>query len=180
EHYSKMWFEYPYPAAINVASIAGGMEYPGIVFCEWTAKNGDLWGVTDHEFGHIWFTMIVGSNERANAWMDEVFCTFINSLSTAAFNNGEYNGPKADMHMMANYYTFEGLEPVMTAPDNLKEDNLGLLAYSKPADGLTMLRELVLGQERFDLAFRTYIQRWAFKHPTPDDFFHTIENVAGE
>ncbi len=180
EHYSRMWFEYPYPAAINVASIAGGMEYPGIVFCEWTAKNGDLWGVTDHEFGHIWFPMIVGSNERGNAWMDEGFCTFINSLSTAEFNNGEYNGPKADMHMMANYYTFEGLEPVMTAPDNLKEDNLGLLAYSKPADGLTMLREIVLGKERFDLAFRTYIERWAFKHPTPDDFFHTMENVAGE
>ncbi len=180
EHYSKMWFEYPYPAAVNVASIAGGMEYPGIVFCEWTAKNGDLWGVTDHEFGHIWFPMIVGSNERANAWMDEGFNTFINSLSTTNFNNGEYKTPKTDMNMMAQYFTMDGVEPVMTAPDNLKESNLGLLAYSKPGEGLTLLRDVILGPERFDLALRTYIERWAYKHPAPDDFFHTIENVAGE
>ncbi|HEX8563437.1 MAG TPA: M1 family metallopeptidase [Flavobacterium sp.] len=180
EHYSKQWFEYPYPAAVNVASIAGGMEYPGIVFCEWTAKNADLWGVTDHEFGHIWFPMIVGSNERANAWMDEGFNTFINTLSTQNFNNGEYAMPKTDMNMMAQYFTMEGVEPVMTAPDNLKESNLGLLAYSKPGEGLTLLREQILGPERFDLALRTYINRWAYKHPTPDDFFHTIENVAGE
>ena len=88
EHYSEKWFEYPYPAAINVAGNQGGMEYPGIVFCSWKSKNERLWGVTDHEFGHIWFPMIVGSNERLHAWMDEGFNTFINSLSTDAFNNG--------------------------------------------------------------------------------------------
>ena len=78
EHYSEKWFEYPYPAAINVAGNQGGMEYPGIVFCSWKSKNERLWGVTDHEFGHIWFPMIVGSNERLHAWMDEGFNTFIN------------------------------------------------------------------------------------------------------
>ena len=82
EHYSEKWLEYPYPAAINVAGNQGGMEYPGIVFCSWKSKNERLWGVTDHEFGHIWFPMIVGSNERLHAWMDEGFNTFINSLST--------------------------------------------------------------------------------------------------
>ena len=79
ENYSKRWFEYPYPAATNVAGNEGGMEYPGIVFCSWQIKGEGLWGVTDHEFGHIWFPMIVGSNERLFAWMDEGFNTFINS-----------------------------------------------------------------------------------------------------
>lgn len=180
EHYSEKWYEFPYPNAINVASIAGGMEYPGIVFCEWTAKKGDLWGVTDHEFGHNWFPMIVGSNERLYAWMDEGFNTFINSVSSRNFNKGEYAQPKMDMHVMAPYLVNTENEPMMTAPDNLKEANLGLLAYTKPGEGLTMLREQILGPERFDFAFRTYIDRWAFKHPTPDDFFRTMENVAGE
>ncbi|HEX8377372.1 MAG TPA: M1 family metallopeptidase, partial [Pedobacter sp.] len=76
---SKLWFDYPYPAATNVAGIVGGMEYPGIVFCDWQDKNASLWGVTDHEFGHTWFPMIVGSNERLYAWMDEGFNTIINS-----------------------------------------------------------------------------------------------------
>ena len=90
EHYSNKWFEYPYPAATNVAGIVGGMEYPGIVFCGYTAAGGGLWGVTDHEFGHTWFPMIVGSNERKYAWMDEGFNTFINGLSTEEFNKGEF------------------------------------------------------------------------------------------
>ncbi len=180
EHYSKMWFEYPYPSAINVASVAGGMEYPGIVFCSWKSKGADLWGVTDHEFGHTWFPMIVGSNERLFGWMDEGFNWFINALSSADFNNGEYQRPPLDMHEQAGYMTHPGLEPVMSAPDNMKEDNVGVLCYFKPAAGLTMLREQILGRERFDRAFKTYTARWAFKHPTPDDFFRTMENVAGE
>ena len=90
EFYSKYLYEYPYPVATNVAGIVGGMEYPGIVFCEWSSKGADLWGVTDHEFGHIWFPMIVGTNERKFAWMDEGFNTFINILSSEAFNKGEY------------------------------------------------------------------------------------------
>jgi hypothetical protein len=180
ENYSKRWFEYPYPAAINVASIAGGMEYPGIVFCGYNAKNADLWGVTDHEFGHIWFPMIVGSNERLFAWMDEGFNTFINSLSSVDFNKGEYKEDRADLHKDAEKYTRLDLESVMCSPDNMKEKNIGTLGYSKPGAGLTLLREQVLGPERFDFAFRTYVERWAFKHPAPDDFFRTMENVAGE
>jgi len=180
EHYSEKWFEYPYPAAINVAGNQGGMEYPGIVFCSWKSKNERLWGVTDHEFGHIWFPMIVGSNERLHAWMDEGFNTFINSLSTDAFNNGEYKERKRNMHRFSGMLVNDRMEPIYTAPDNLKERNLGLLAYYKPGAGLEMLREHILGEERFDEAFTEYINRWAYKHPTPDDFYRTMENVSGE
>ncbi len=180
ENYSKRWFEYPYPAATNVAGNEGGMEYPGIVFCGWESKGADLWGVTDHEFGHIWFPMIVGSNERLFAWMDEGFNTFINSLSSVDFNNGEYKMPPMNLHEMSYPYTNSDIEPIVTAPDGMKEANVGLLAYSKPSSGLVMLREQVLGEERFDLALKNYISRWAYKHPTPDDFFRTIENVSGE
>ncbi len=180
ENYSKRWFEYPYPAAVNVAGNEGGMEYPGIVFCGWESKKDNLWGVTDHEFGHIWFPMIVGSNERLFAWMDEGFNTFINSLSSQDFNNGEYKQRATDMHNASEFLTDPKTEPIFSAPDNLKEANLGTLAYFKPGEGLVMLRNQILGNERFDLAFRTYVDRWAFKHPTPDDFFRTMENVAGE
>lgn len=180
ENYSKRWYEYPYPAATNVAGNEGGMEYPGIVFCGWESKGEELWGVTDHEFGHIWFPMIVGSNERLFAWMDEGFNTFINSLSSQDFNNGEYKSPPTDMHQMSEVFTRPSIEPMFTAPDCFKEANMGILAYYKPSAGLIMLREHILGKERFDNAFQTYIKRWAFKHPTPDDFFRTIENVAGE
>ncbi len=180
EHYSEKWLEYPYPAAINVAGNEGGMEYPGIVFCNYDSKTAALWGVTDHEFGHIWFPMIVGSNERLHAWMDEGFNTFINSLSSAAFNDGEYKDPERNMHRFSSLLVNENLEPVYTSPDNLKEKNLGILAYYKPGAGLSLLREHILGPERFDEAFTAYINRWAYKHPTPDDFYRTIENVAGE
>lgn len=180
EHYSKKWFEYPYPAAINVAGIVGGMEYPGIVFCDYSSKNADLWGVTDHEFGHIWFPMIVGSNERLYAWMDEGLNTFINSLSAEDFNKGEYKEKAADLHVFAERYTHPNLETVMSSPDNMKEVNIGTLGYRKPGTALVILREQVLGPERFDFAFRTYVERWAYKHPAPDDFFRTMENAAGE
>ncbi len=180
EHYSKKWFEYPYPAAINVAGIVGGMEYPGIVFCDYSSKNADLWGVTDHEFGHIWFPMIVGSNERLYAWMDEGLNTFINSLSAEDFNKGEYKERAADLHVFAERYTNPNLEAVMSSPDNMKEVNIGTLGYRKPGAALVILREQVLGPERFDFAFRTYVERWAYKHPAPDDFFRTMENAAGE
>ncbi|MEN9909572.1 MAG: hypothetical protein RLZZ540_2721 [Bacteroidota bacterium] len=180
ENYSKRWFEYTYPVATNVAGNEGGMEYPGIVFCSWKSKGKRLWGVTDHEFGHNWFPMIVGSNERLFAWMDEGFNTFINSLSDIDFNNGEFKEEKDDMHESGASYTDPELEPVLTSPDNMKEANIGDLCYSKPSSGLVILREQVLGEERFDLAFRTYIKRWAFKHPQPDDFFRTMENVGGE
>jgi len=183
EFNSSKWFEFPYPAATAVAGIVGGMEYPGIVFCGYKSKGRGLWGVNDHEFGHTWFPMIVGSNERLYGWMDEGFNTFINTLSTADFNNGEYKNTRPgafDMHRAATVFTRPGLEPIMSQPANLKERNTGTLLYSKPSAGLVMLREQVLGPERFDFAFKTYIEKWAYKHPTPDDFFRTIENAAGE
>jgi hypothetical protein len=180
ENYSKRWMEYTYPVATNVAGNEGGMEYPGIVFCGWKSKGKSLWGVTDHEFGHNWFPMIVGSNERLFGWMDEGFNTFINTLSDVDFNNGEYKSEKEDMHESGAHYTNPDLETVMSSPDNMKEAHIGDLCYSKPSAGLVLLREQVLGEERFDLAFRTYVKRWAFKHPTPDDFFRTMENVGGE
>ena len=181
EYYSNKWYEYPYPAATAVAGTPGGMEYPGIVFCGARARQGGLWGVNDHEFGHTWFPMIVGSNERLYGWMDEGFNTFINSLSAANFNNGEYKSKvPQDKNRIGAMYTAPGLEPVLTYVDNYKERNNGTLSYSKPGEGLTLLRDVILGEDRFDRALRTYIKRWAYKHPTPDDFFHTIENVAGE
>ncbi len=181
EFNSNKWYEYPYPAATAVAGGPGGMEYPGIVFCGLGAKTAGLMHVNDHEFGHTWFPMIVGSNERLYGWMDEGFNTFINTLSQEDFNNGEYkSNQKLDMHRIGAFYTAPGLEPVLSYVDNYKERNNGTLSYSKPGQGLTFLREQILGKERFDYAFQTYIKRWAFKHPTPDDFFRTIENVAGE
>lgn len=177
EFYSDYLMEYTYPAATNVAGIVSGMEYPGIVFCGYKDGGESLWGVTDHEFGHNWFPMIVGSNERKYAWMDEGFNTFINTLSTKAFNKGEYDRP-----MSIRQYTpyFYDRDPIMNIPDVIQNRNFGLAGYFKPGLGLTMLRENILGEERFDYAIKEYVRRWAFKHPSPYDFFHTIEDAAGE
>lgn len=184
EFNSKQWYEFPYPVATNVAGTVGGMEYPGIVFCSAGASGRGLWGVTDHEFGHTWFPMIVGSNERKYAWMDEGFNTFINGLSTAAFNKGEFNQHDAfsdpTSAFMVKYMFGENADGLYNIPDVIQQSNLGNAAYGKPGLMLDLLRDVVLGQDRFDAAFREYIARWAFKHPTPWDFFHTMENVSGE
>ena len=180
EGYSKRWFNYPYPVAVNVASNVGGMEYPAIVFCGYKAKGKSLWGVTDHEFGHIWFPMIVGSNERVHAWMDEGFNTFINDISTKDFNNGEYYDGPSDFNKSAEIMTNPIFEPVVSTPLAMNERRIGVLVYYKPAMGMHLLRNTIVGQERFDRALRTYIDYWAYKHPTPNDFFRTIENVTGE
>jgi hypothetical protein len=181
EHYSSKWFEYPYPAAINVAGIVSGMEYPGIVFCHYLATDIGLWGVTDHEFGHTWFPMIVGSNERKYAWMDEGFNQYINIFSTNAFNKGEFRTLNDITSTFTVKSTFgEQTDGLNTVPDAVRESSLGNTAYFKPVMMLTVLREVVLGPERFDAAFREYINRWAYKHPTPWDFFHTMENAGGE
>lgn len=179
ELYSNQWFEYTYPVATNVAGTVGGMEYPGIVFCGSENKAGELWEVTNHEFGHNWFPMIVGSNERKYAWMDEGFNTFLNNVDTKVFNNGEFY-VKPDQQKAALQLFSPEAEPIMTIPDVIQADYLGAAAYEKPALGLAILREQVLGEQRFDYAFKTYIKRWAFKHPTPWDFFHTMDNAAGE
>jgi len=180
ENYSKRWFEYPYPCAVNVASNIGGMEYPGIVFCGSNATQADLFGVTDHEFGHTWFPMIVGSNERKYGWMDEGFNTFINSLADDDFNNGEYKEAPTNMEGVVPFLFGPSSEAIMLTPDAMKERNIGVALYFKPGLGLALLRKEILGPDRFDYAFREYIKRWAYKHPTPWDFFRTMDNVAGE
>jgi hypothetical protein len=179
EHYSERWFEYPYTTAINVAGNVKGMEYPAVSFCSYQSKGASLWGVTDHEFGHNWFPMIVGSNERLYGWMDEGFNSFVNDISTKEFNDGEYHRGRMNMHMAALGFASDNLEPLITAPDNLKERNMGL-QYYKTAMFLWLLRDNVLGAKRFDDAFKEYIHRWAYKHPAPSDFFRTMEDVSGE
>lgn len=180
EHYSNKWYEYPYPVAVNVASHVGGMEYPGLNFCDWTDTGKSLWGVTDHEFGHNWFPMIVGTNERRYAWMDEGFNSFINHYSTLDFNNGEYSSTLNQTRKFTGWMTNPNREGIDVYPDVANLQNLGMVAYYKPAMGLLLLREYVLGEERFDRAFRSYIETWAYKHPQPADFFNHMENVAGE
>jgi hypothetical protein len=154
------------------------MEYPGIVFCSYRAKTAGLWGVTDHEFGHTWFPMIVGSNERRYGWMDEGFNTFINGIAEEDFNKGEYASPKRSAHGSRLFSS--NIESVLNTPDGMLERNIGNLLYSKPGFALGLLRDEVLGEERFDYAFRKYIRDWSYKHPTPWDFFRSIENSAGE
>ena len=181
EHYSTKWFEFPYPCATNIAGIVGGMEYPGIVFCGYRAAGEGLWGVTDHEFGHTWFPMIVGSNERKYAWMDEGFNTFINIFSTREFNNNEYKSYNIKVGDEASgVFSKDLIDPLMTTPEVIQQWNLGNAAYNKPGMMLYVLRDVVLGPERFDSSFREYIRRWAFKHPTPWDFFRSMENTSGE
>ena len=180
EHYSDQWFPYTYPVAVNVAGRVGGMEYPGIVFCGLKAAGKSLWGVTSHEFGHNWFPMIVGSNERKYAWMDEGFNTFINTIANTAFNNGEYGNDTVSRYVRAKQYFSDSTESIFNIPDVNSPKNWGINSYNKPGLGLQILREEILGSERFDNAFRYYINSWAFKHPTPWDFFHAIENYSGE
>ncbi|MGD8428046.1 MAG: M1 family aminopeptidase, partial [Balneolaceae bacterium] len=180
EYYSQKWaFTYPYPVAVNVAGPVGGMEYPGIVFCSLHSGGSSLWGVTTHEFGHTWFPMIVGSNERRYAWMDEGFNSFINFYATREFNNGEF-AHDFNTRRIVRYMTSEDTEPIMTYADYLQTGNLGAAAYSKPAIGLHILREEILGPDTFDYAFQKYIERWAYKHPRPEDFFRTMNNASGE
>ena len=184
EYNSKQWYEYSYPVATNVAGVVGGMEYPGIVFCGVTARKADLWAVTDHEFGHNWFPMIVGSNERKYPWMDEGFNTFINILSSGNFNNGEYAKQLNDTMRLVQgnirYIMDPATVPPYTVPDVTPANYLGYAAYGKMGYGLFLLRAEILGPERFDYAFRTYIKRWAFKHPQPKDFFRTMNEASGE
>ena len=179
EHYSKQWYEYPYPNAVNVACNVGGMEYPGIVYCSAAEQKKGLWDVTSHEFGHTWFPMIVGSDERKYPWMDEGFNTFLNSVADKNFNNGEFYNPVINRHNPGAMFD-ENSEGIMTIADVTDERRLGTNAYNKPGMGLELLRDDILGEERFDEAFRYYINNWAYKHPMPWDFFHAIENYSGE
>ncbi|NGX84505.1 M1 family metallopeptidase [Aequorivita sp. KMM 9714] len=180
EFHSNTYYPYPYHNAINVATSVGGMEYPGVSFCGYQRGGASLWGVTDHEFGHNWFPMIVGNNERRYPWMDEGLNIFINHYSTAAFNNGEYPTRTDKPRDLVQYLTYGNREGIDTYPDIANARNLAYTAYYKPAAGLYMLREYILGKERFDYAFKSYIRHWAYKHPQPNDFFNHIENAVGE
>ncbi len=189
EIFSEKWFPYPYPTAITVGGPVGGMEYPAIVFCHWRAKGPSLWMVTNHEIGHTWFPMIVGSDERKNAWMDEGFNTFIDIYATNDFNHGEY-APKQDHEYnpkggspargIVPLMLDKSAPPMITYADGIPRKYSHPLGYYKSALGLVLLREYILGHDRFDFAFRTYIKRWAYKHPSPTDFFRSMNNAAGE
>ena len=180
QYYSEQWLRYPYPVAINVAGLALGMEYPMIVFCSWRSRGAFLFSVTDHEIGHTWFPMIVGSDERRYAWMDEGFNTFINYYSGIEFAGGE---PILGQLMSPTQIATDTRTPshaVYTPADSIPEAEIGVLAYNKPAAVLILLREEVLGPEVFDEGFREYIRRWAYKHPQPADFIRTMEDVSGQ
>ena len=189
EYFSTKWFPYPYPAAINEAGIAGGMEYPGILFDGINDKGKELFWVTAHEIGHNWFPMIVGSNERRFAWMDEGFNTFIDVYASDVINKGEY-APKRDGEYApsggnpADEIIPDIIDPaspaINTYPDAIPEKYRHPLTYFKPAFGLILLREQILGKDRFDYAFSNYIRKWAYKHPQPEDFYRAMENAAGE
>jgi hypothetical protein len=188
ERFSRDWFPYPYPAAINVAGFSTGMEYPGIVFDGIDDKGKTLFWISAHEIGHSWFPMIVGSNERRNAFMDEGFNTFIDIDESAEFQGGVY-GPKRDSEYSAGGEPPDTIlkvlddpaAPVLLMPaDAYTWPITHPVSYFKGAYGMVLLREQILGKERFDWAFRKYIKDWAFKHPAPSDFFREMASEGGE
>jgi len=185
EFYSEFVAPYPYRNAVNVAGRVGGMEYPGIMFCDVTRRGRSLFRVTDHEFGHIWFPMVVGSDERRWVWMDEGLNTFMNQYSFLDYYGQGRVPPEKMMGGLSQFITKQmggpmADQPIMTYADRVRDDALGFLAYIKPAYGLMMLREYVMDPEQFDAAFKAYFDRWTHKHPQPADFFRTIEDVTGE
>lgn len=189
EEFSRRWYPYPWPNAVNVAGIATGMEYPGIIFDGIEDSGKELFWITAHEIGHSWFPMIVGFDERRDAWMDEGFNTFIDVYESDAFNHGEY-GPKRDSEYAEGggnpvdeilpILADPNAPPILSRADTVTEKYRHAVTYFKSALGLTLLREQILGPERFDPAFRRFIAAWAFKHPKPADFFRAMEDASGE
>ena len=180
-NYSELFYKYPYPQATSVAGTVGGMEYPMFVMVHYGDPKDDpksIFGTVNHEHGHEWFPMIVGSNERRYAWQDEGFNTYLNAFALERRTPGTSPYPG----YVNNWrQTVENRidAPLMTPPDRIAARALGALGYRKPAVVLLALRDNVVGRATFDRAFREYTQRWAFKHPSPGDFFRTIENVSG-
>ena len=189
EFFSKTYFPYPYPVAINEAGTAGGMEYPGITFDHKKAAGADLRMLIAHEIGHTWFPMIVGSNERRDAWMDEGFNTFVDVYEAEAFDGGKF-APKRDSEyapgkgtpaeQIAEILKDRDAPPLMSYADAVPEKYRHPITYFKAAFGLVLMREQIIGPERFDPAFRRYIATWAYKHPSPSDFFRFMDSAAGE
>jgi hypothetical protein len=185
--YSKFTIPYPYPVAQSIEA-ANGMEYPMICFnygrtekdgtYSESTKNGMI-GVITHEVGHNFFPMIINSDEREWTWMDEGLNTFVEYLTEELYDN-KFPSRRGPAYSIIDYMKLpkEQLEPIMTNGENLIQ--MGPNAYSKPATGLNILRETVVGRELFDFAFKEYCKRWAFKHPTPSDLFRTINDATGE
>lgn len=197
ETYSRMTFDYPYHKAISVHAKSQGMEYPMIC---WNYGRPDedgnysdrvkygMMGVIIHEVGHNFFPMIVNSDERQWTWMDEGLNTFVQYVAEqdfgekypAALSPQHKNFPsdRGPAHLIVPYMggNQDYIMPIMTK--GLNTYQFGNNAYGKPATALNILRETVMGQELFDYAFKEYSQRWMFKHPTPEDFFRTMEDAS--
>jgi aminopeptidase N len=158
------------------------MEYPMLAMESNGGSPQDLYNVVTHEIGHNWFPMIVGSNERLYAWMDEGFNTFINTFSEEGYwKRDDSNTRKGEMAFVLQNDQQAAAQPIITAANRYRNNNnLGSLAYIKPSIMLLTLRNKVLGPEVFDEAFREYVRRWAFKHPHPADFIRTMNNASGE
>ena len=177
-HYSQTFFPFPYPQATTVGGPVGGMEYPMFSMVAAGEDSLSTFSTINHEQGHEWFPMVVGSNERRYPWMDEGFNTYINTFAKEL----RWRDTVMIESMVSNWKSAvdAGTDvPMMTPADNIPASALGAVGYRKPAVVLLTLRNQVVGPELFDKAFRQYIKAWAFKHPTPADFFRTIENSVG-
>ncbi|MCP9221660.1 M1 family metallopeptidase [Erythrobacter sp. LQ02-29] len=189
ENFSRRWYPYPWPTAVNVGGAQSGMEYPGLAFDGADTPDTMLFWLTAHELGHSWFPTIVGSDERRHAWMDEGLNTFIDVYESEDFNDGEF-APKRDgeyapgggnpVDEILPLLQDADAPPILARTDTIVEKYRHPLTYFKTALGLVLLREEILGPERFDPAFRRYIDAWAYKHPKPADFFRAMESGAGE
>ena len=180
KYYSEQWFPYPYSHATTVEGPIEGMEYPMLTFTPNSPTREDQQWVIAHEFGHEWFPMVVGSNERLYPWMDEGFNTFIDLGNAAKYFAGKPYGDTIEVHPLHLYaeHAVPGNEqPLIEKPVEVRDLFWG--GYQKPALMMQMLRYEVLGKDRFDPAFRAYIRAWAFKHPTPSDFFRMMRDESG-
>jgi len=183
QEYSERWYPYPYPQITAVEGPISGMEYPMVAMETKSADKYELYNVVTHEIGHMWYPMIVGSNERMHMWQDEGFNTFINYFSEARRypEKGSYaERVRHDREEVVQFMQHNVDEPLEINPDRINPGLLGENAYVKTAVGLALLRDEILGPAAFDDAFREYTRRWAFKHPTPTDFFRTMEDVSGK
>ena len=185
--YSEFTIPYPYPVAQSIEA-SNGMEYPMICFNYGrTEKDGTyseatkygMIGVIIHEVGHNFFPMIINSDERQWSWMDEGLNTFVEYLTEERWDN-KFPSRRGPAHAIVDYMKLpkNQLEPIMTNSENII--HFGPNAYAKPATGLNILRETIMGRELFDKAFKTYSKRWAFRHPEPADFFRTMNDASAE